>query len=86
MTQIGLNVPPGFTITTEACLAYLEHEHLPDGLLDEVRAGIKELERKSERLLAAMEPLLIVMMFLMIGSLVVSIMIPLMQATSGAMK
>src|SRR3989337_281471 len=24
MTQIGLNVPPGFTVTTEACLAYLE--------------------------------------------------------------
>ena len=46
----------------------------------------EELERKSERLLAAMEPLLIVMMFMMIGSLVVSIMIPLMQATSGAMK
>jgi type II secretory pathway component PulF len=46
----------------------------------------EELERKSERLLAAMEPLLIVMMFLMIGSLVVSIMVPLMQATSGAMK
>jgi len=24
MTQIGLNVPPGFTITTDACNAYLE--------------------------------------------------------------
>lgn len=46
----------------------------------------EELERKSERLLAAMEPLLIVMMFMMIGSLVVSIMVPLMQATSGAMQ
>jgi type IV pilus assembly protein PilC len=45
----------------------------------------EELERKSERLLAAMEPLLIVMMFLMIGSLVISIMLPLMQATSNAM-
>jgi pyruvate,orthophosphate dikinase len=29
MTQIGLNVPPGFTITTEACLAYLEHDACP---------------------------------------------------------
>jgi type II secretory pathway component PulF len=46
----------------------------------------EELERRSERLLAAMEPLLIVFMFLMIGSLVVSIMVPLMQATSGAMR
>ena len=31
MTQIGLNVPPGFTITTDACLAYLEHDELPKG-------------------------------------------------------
>ena len=32
MTQIGLNVPPGFVITTEACLAYLEtRAQLPDG-------------------------------------------------------
>ena len=32
MTQIGLNVPPGFVITTEACLAYLEdpERKLPD--------------------------------------------------------
>jgi phosphoenolpyruvate synthase/pyruvate phosphate dikinase len=29
MTQIGLNVPPGFVITTEACLAYLEQGHPP---------------------------------------------------------
>jgi type II secretory pathway component PulF len=42
------------------------------------------LERKSERLLAAMEPLMIVVMFTVIGALVLSIMIPLMQATSGA--
>ncbi|MBL8504234.1 MAG: phenylphosphate synthase subunit beta, partial [Rhodocyclaceae bacterium] len=33
MTQIGLNVPPGFTVTTEACLAYLEKNQLPDGLM-----------------------------------------------------
>ena len=45
----------------------------------------EELERKSDRLLAAMEPLLIVGMFLLIGTLVISIMVPLMQATSGAM-
>ena len=31
MTQIGLNVPPGFVITTAACLAYLERSALPDG-------------------------------------------------------
>lgn len=39
MTQIGLNVPPGFVITTEACLRYLESEDrtLPAGLMDTVR-------------------------------------------------
>jgi pyruvate,orthophosphate dikinase len=47
MTQIGLNVPPGFTITTEACLAYLEHNALPDGLFDEVRKYMKDLEKKT---------------------------------------
>ena len=38
MTQIGLNVPPGFVISTEACLQYLEDpDHsLPPGVLTEV--------------------------------------------------
>ena len=33
MTQIGLKVPPGFVITTDACLSYLDHadRHLPEG-------------------------------------------------------
>ncbi len=47
MTQIGLNVPPGFVITTEACLAYLEHSALPDGLMESVEAHMKDLERKT---------------------------------------
>jgi len=33
MTQIGINVPPGFVITTEACLDYLEQERLQQRLL-----------------------------------------------------
>ncbi len=47
MTQIGLNVPPGFVITTEACLAYLGHKDhtLPEGLMAEVRAQIKDVEK-----------------------------------------
>ncbi|MGD8790419.1 MAG: pyruvate, phosphate dikinase, partial [Burkholderiales bacterium] len=46
MTQIGLNVPPGFVITTESCLYYLDSKDrdLPDGLMDEVRANMKALE------------------------------------------
>ena len=47
MTQIGLNVPPGFTVTTEACLAYLEKNHLPDGLMDTIRQHMAALEQKT---------------------------------------
>ncbi|MDD5367336.1 MAG: pyruvate, phosphate dikinase [Gallionellaceae bacterium] len=49
MTQIGLNVPPGFVITTEACLACLEDpEHrLPDGVLEQVRLHMAAVEGKA---------------------------------------
>jgi pyruvate,orthophosphate dikinase len=47
MTQIGLNVPPGFTVTTEACLAYLETNHLPDGLMDDIKGHMAALEKKT---------------------------------------
>ena len=60
MTQIGLNVPPGFVITTEACLAYLEHNHLPDGLMDSVLASMKEVEQKAGKIFGSAEnPLLV---------------------------
>jgi pyruvate,orthophosphate dikinase len=47
MTQIGLNVPPGFVISTEACLAYLHSEtgELPEGLMEEVKEHMKALEK-----------------------------------------
>ena len=49
MTQIGLNVPPGFVITTEACLAYLDHphHHLPGGVMTEVKAQLAKVEAAS---------------------------------------
>lgn len=47
MTQIGLNVPPGFTITTEACLAYLEGNKLPEGLMVEIKSHLEALEKKT---------------------------------------
>jgi type II secretory pathway component PulF len=43
-----------------------------------------EVDRRAARLLAAFEPLLLVMLFVMIGSLLLSIMIPLMKATNQA--
>jgi pyruvate,orthophosphate dikinase len=49
MTQIGLNVPPGFVISTEACLAYLDtpDRALPSGVMDQVRDQMAALERKT---------------------------------------
>jgi pyruvate,orthophosphate dikinase len=47
MTQIGLNVPPGFTLTTEACLAYLEKNQFPDGVWEEVKSHMAALEKKT---------------------------------------
>ena len=47
MTNIGLPVPPGFTITTEACNAYQDAGGVfPEGLLDEVADHRKTLEEK----------------------------------------
>ena len=47
MTQIGLNVPPGFVITTATCLTYLDNPQrtLPAGLMDDVRQHIQGVEK-----------------------------------------
>jgi len=47
MTQIGLNVPPGFVITTEACLTYLSNKEqsLPDGVISQVKKNMQEVEK-----------------------------------------
>ena len=44
MTNMGLPVPHGFTITTEACLAYLAGGGFPDGLIEEVDQHVATLE------------------------------------------
>jgi pyruvate,orthophosphate dikinase len=44
MTNMGLHVPPGFTITTEACLSYLASGGWPDGLEPEVEEHLQKLE------------------------------------------
>ncbi|GAA3948899.1 pyruvate, phosphate dikinase [Actinomadura viridis] len=60
MTNLGLPVPPGFTITTEACRHYLEHGGLPEGLEDEVDAHLAALEeRMGKRLGDPGDPLLV---------------------------
>ncbi|HEX3463861.1 MAG TPA: pyruvate, phosphate dikinase [Candidatus Elarobacter sp.] len=48
MTRAGLPVPPGFTITTEVCLAFYEAgRRFPDGLSAEIRASMRELEQRT---------------------------------------
>src|SRR4029077_4660434 len=44
MTNLGLPVPPGFTITTEACKAYLQSGREPEALAEEVSEHLAELE------------------------------------------
>ncbi|GAB2689931.1 pyruvate, phosphate dikinase [Thalassiella azotivora] len=60
MTRMGLPVPPGFTITTEACQAYLRDGREPEGLRAEVDAHLAALEeRMGRRLGQADDPLLV---------------------------
>jgi pyruvate,orthophosphate dikinase len=48
MSRVGLPVPPGFTITTRACIQYMQDERkFPTGLLDEVAARMRSVEQKS---------------------------------------
>jgi len=44
MTNIGLPVPPGFTITTDVCRGYMKRLRLPDGLMHEVREKMQIVE------------------------------------------
>jgi len=52
MTQIGLNVPPGFVITTATCLTYLDtpNRALPDGLMDDVKQQMQGVEKGTGKL------------------------------------
>ncbi|MEI7649510.1 MAG: PEP/pyruvate-binding domain-containing protein, partial [Methanomicrobiales archaeon] len=62
MTQIGLRVPPGFVITTEACLAVVNDpkKELPKGMMGQVHTHLLEVERKSNRVFGGRNnPLLI---------------------------
>ncbi|MGH3297383.1 MAG: pyruvate, phosphate dikinase [Trebonia sp.] len=60
MTNLGLPVPPGFTITTEACRFYLAQGATPDGLDDEVSSHLHALEHAMGRKLGdPADPLLV---------------------------
>ena len=60
MTNLGLPVPPGFVITTEACTAYLDSGDVPAELAAEVTEHLTALEQSmGKRLGAADDPLLV---------------------------
>jgi len=48
MTNLGLPVPPGLTITTETCMAYINNGNkMPEGLMDEVKFALKTVEEQA---------------------------------------
>jgi len=61
MTQLGVPVPSGFTITTDACRAYMANgQQLPDGLREEIERHIDTLERQTgKRFGDPQDPLLV---------------------------
>ena len=60
MTSLGLPVPPGFIVTTEACREYLRAGQVPSGLFGELKAKLAELEKKTGKKLNSPErPLLL---------------------------
>jgi pyruvate, orthophosphate dikinase len=60
MTNLGLPVPPGFVITTEACRYYLEQGSTPAGLDEEIAAHLDALEQSMGRKLGdPADPLLV---------------------------
>src|SRR5665811_789674 len=61
MTSMGIPVPDGFTITTEACIAYGKHENqFPEGLDAEIESHVVRLEEATGKKLGDPEnPLLV---------------------------
>ena len=47
MTRIGVPVPPGFTVTTEACIVYQDDQIFPEGMWDQVMASMRAVEEKA---------------------------------------
>ena len=61
MTNLGLPVPPGLTITTATCMEYINNGNkMPDGLMDEVKYYLKEVEQQAGKKFGdATNPLLV---------------------------
>ena len=61
MTNLGLPVPPGLTITTETCMEYINNGNkMPEGVMDEVRDALKDIEAVTGKKFGSLEnPLLV---------------------------
>lgn len=61
MTNAGLPVPPGLTITTETCMEYINNGNkMPEGLMDEVKTLLKDVENQTGKKFGCKEnPLLV---------------------------
>ena len=60
MSNLGLPVPPGLTITTECCKAYNEGgNELPKGVMDDVLAALKKVEAITGKEFGGADPLLL---------------------------
>src|SRR5689334_3022462 len=60
MANLGLPVPPGFTVTTDACRSYLSFGEMPFGLSDEIELHLERLEKRAGRHLGdPADPLLV---------------------------
>ena len=46
MSNLNIPVPPGFTISTEACLYYMKHKKYPKNLKQQVKAALNSLEKQ----------------------------------------
>jgi len=61
MTNAGLPVPPGLTITTETCMEYIDNgNEMPAGLMDDVKAALADVEKETGKKFGdASNPLLV---------------------------
>lgn len=61
MTNAGLPVPPGFTITTETCMEYIKNGNkMPNGVMDSVKVALSEVENQTGKKFGSPEnPLLL---------------------------
>ena len=60
MTNLGLNIPPGFTISTEVCKIYFDKPQIIDDLREEILVNVKKLEEKTGKVFGSNDnPLLL---------------------------